>query len=267
MGMEDFGAPVLPPTPSEPESVKTPETFQEKISAFNSLRLNIIGEYSKQAEAGILDPIDLPEDENLKALNTEFIEKTQALEKEGNVDLNFRLGLVGAMLYVDAGFRDREYLSEVLGFLIQDAQNVIDLADNPIRVKTRKLFADAMQRVRALISGSDTGEIDYDLFGTNLENQPIVEGGPAIDLVAEIRWANERAMSENPSYTKEKDGGKMLVWKYLSDEAKTMWNYQVWNQALLTSPEGLQGWMERAPHRKIDRVPETKKKIKIDKPK
>jgi len=57
------------------------------------------------------------------------------------------------MLYVDAGFSDPDYLDEVLhDWLAQDSQNAEKQSDNPERVETRRQIAQAMNKIKNILT-------------------------------------------------------------------------------------------------------------------
>jgi hypothetical protein len=58
------------------------------------------------------------------------------------------------MFYVDAGFTDPTYLEEVLGWLAEDGMNVEKLPDNEKKMKLRADIADAIKKIRMILSSS-----------------------------------------------------------------------------------------------------------------
>jgi hypothetical protein len=130
--------------PSSPESKKI------------ITKVEVIEMYKKFVDQGIRHPDDLNlEDPEVRAANELFyayVEQEDALT-EGNEESELRNNLSKTMLYVDAGFTDPIYLDEVLNdWLAQDAGRAEKQSDNPERVETRRQIAQAMNRIKSLLT-------------------------------------------------------------------------------------------------------------------
>ena len=129
------------------EKFPTPES-QEKTS-----REQVISAYKKFVERGITSPdkLDLDNAEVIEA--NELFYKWVAQEdlaNENDEDTALRSNFRQTMLYVDAGFTDPAYLGDVLGWLVQDAQNAEKNTSNPSRVQLRHDMAEAIIKIRNL---------------------------------------------------------------------------------------------------------------------
>ena len=255
----------MTPAPEEPENVVVPEGLSEKekvLSDFKLLReriITVLGKVSSQSEGQTSDEQAV----NVEDLLRELRDQAGVIASWGNDDLRHRINLQETMVKVDGGLTDPEELDEILSFLRQDSPNAEKLDNNPVRDKTRQQIKIAMERVQAVLSKTQVPQADYDL--SDIDPNSKVETGPEVDLLQELRDANEKAVSEDPDYKKSKDGGNALVWKYLSDEAKRMWNYQIWNPKFLTNPSTVEHYMTEIPERKLKSIP-LGKKVKIDRP-
>ena len=122
---------------------------QEKIT-----REQVIDAYKKFVEKGIntpdvLDPTD-PEVIAANELSQKWMIQQDSIS-HGNEDAELRTNFEKTMLYVDAGFNDRNYLNDVLSWLSQDAQNAHKDAGNNARVALRGAMAKAMVKIRNLM--------------------------------------------------------------------------------------------------------------------
>lgn len=114
----------------------------------------VIAAYRPFIEAGVTNPDDLDlDDEKVKVAHQLFDQwqtqvKAQASEGEGKI----RADLTITMLYVDAGFTDREYLEEVLNDqLRQDLADTHPGAEDPERTETRRQIGQALQKIRSIL--------------------------------------------------------------------------------------------------------------------
>ena len=107
----------------------------------------VIEVYKKFVERGITSPdaLDLNDPEVIKANN--LFDKWQAQEDSNDERVNFEK----TKLYVDAGFTDPNYLEDVLGWLMQDADNVEKQADVPVLVQLRQDIAQEIKKIRSLL--------------------------------------------------------------------------------------------------------------------
>lgn len=76
----------------------------------------------------------------------------QDVETKGNEDAEMRHNFEKTILFIEAGFHDPEYLWEVLGWLLQDADNATKDVDNPKRKQLRDDMAMAIRKIRGLLS-------------------------------------------------------------------------------------------------------------------
>lgn len=126
--------------------------FELKIERQIS-REEAMSAYKKFIDHGITTPdvLDL-NDPKVKEAD-ELFYKWQEQEDEkvkGNLELELRNELSKSMFYIDAGFTDKNYLDEVLkDWLVQDY--IPKDSNNPERAKTRKLYAEAKEKIRRLL--------------------------------------------------------------------------------------------------------------------
>lgn len=242
-----------------------PESREEIVSSFQQLREEARKAYRPFVEQGVTDPdrLDMADFavESAHKLFYEWIEQGRVLESWDIDDLRHRVNLQRTMFYVDAGFSGRNYLDDVLRHLTQDSADIRDEKDNPARAKTRLQMRLSIARVRTLLKGSPAVRVDCDLSDIDLNRQ--IEEVPHFDLVEMLNDANDKA-AEDPEYETSTDR-PMLVWKYLPDEAKAIWNFQIWNRLLLTDPDAVEAWAQLR-GRNVHNVPKVTKKIKIDRP-
>lgn len=140
-GPEDFNA--VPPVHNE--SVETSSI---------TLREDAISALKKFVEKSGGDPagLDLQDPEVIAAEN--LVEKWKAArqnEVAGNPVMEEAYNFEMTMLYIDAGFVSKNYLSEVLGWLYQDAENIPKDTDNPESIALRQDLANAIRKIRALL--------------------------------------------------------------------------------------------------------------------
>jgi len=121
-------------------------------------REQVIDAYKKFVERGITNPDDLnPNDPEVNEANKLFDkwQKQEDVLAEGEEESERRKNLSKTMLYVDAGFTDREYLDEVLNdWLAQDAQGAEKQSDNLERTETRRQIATAIKKIRNILEQS-----------------------------------------------------------------------------------------------------------------
>ena len=131
------------------ESLLPSSETPEEIS-----REEVIAAYKPFLDQGATSPdaLDL-DDPAVAAANENFNRWQEQLDARGQgvPDAEYRNNLSKTMLYIDAGFADRNYLEDVLGWLMQDAQNAEKRVDDPVRAETRDLIAAAIKRVRGLL--------------------------------------------------------------------------------------------------------------------
>lgn len=119
-------------------------------------REEALAAYKKLIEEGVKSPDDLDlDDPEVKAANKMF-DAWYAQEKEAakdNEELQLRADIASMMFYVDAGFKDPNYLDEVLNdwLAVQMHDHVEKQTGNPERAETRHLLAVAMNRVKTLL--------------------------------------------------------------------------------------------------------------------
>lgn len=110
----------------------------------------VIDAYKKFVEQGITSPdaLDLDDPEVIEANN--LFDKWQLQEDSNDERVNFEK----TKLYVDAGFTDPNYLSDVLEWLMQDADNAEKNPDDPARTQLRKDMAEEIKKIRGLLRKS-----------------------------------------------------------------------------------------------------------------
>jgi len=120
------------------ESIPTPE----KVS-----KDQVIEAYKKFVERGITSPdtLDLEDPEVIEA--NSLFDRWQAQEDSNDERVNFEK----TKLYVDAGFTDPNYLEDVLGWLMQDADNAEKDIDDSTRVQLRNDMAQEIKKIRSLL--------------------------------------------------------------------------------------------------------------------
>lgn len=137
MRFEDQNFSVQPPKIESGEKVKYGE---------------LIDRFRKLSQAG--DPAHLDENDP-EVQEAEILQGIWQAQKdeESNFseDVAMRNNFEKTMFYFNAGFHESSYLSDVLDWLYQDAQNVEKMEENPERVQLRKDIAKAIRTVRALL--------------------------------------------------------------------------------------------------------------------
>ena len=130
------------------EQFPSPES-QKQIS-----RAEVVGAYQKFIERGITNPDALDSDDpEVKEVN-DLVDRWQQQEDArtgDDAERSYRSNLTKTMLHVDAGFRDPEYLRDVLGWLVQDADSMEKQPANPERVETRQQITEAIRKIRTLL--------------------------------------------------------------------------------------------------------------------
>ncbi len=131
------------------ESFPSPEvektvTREEALAAFK-----------KFVDAGVKNPDDLnPADPAVKEAN-ELLDawhKQEETRTQSDEAQAMRHNLARTMFYVDAGFTDKDYVSEVLEeSVVQDAQEARNLKDIAQRDEIRGLFKEAMKKLKAML--------------------------------------------------------------------------------------------------------------------
>jgi hypothetical protein len=254
----------IPSQESEP-------SLMERIESIKNKREQILGLCAKievKPDCLKMFTIDDPLFSEIRTAHSELLSHVAELENLKSLDLYVRGSILQDMVLVDAGFIDEGYLAEVLSDLSRDLEIPTKIENNPVRLKTRKIVVDAMKRVEMLISGkttNDTSGVDYGLDDIS-EFEESIDEDPLVDLVQELTSANTKAAEADPNYKNNEDRGAKLVWSFLSDEAKRLWNYQIWNKDFLTNPDAIAQWLKLRPERVGVRVPKDKK-INIKKPK
>lgn len=114
----------------------------EKIS-----KSQILDTYRKFIGRGITNPdsLDLNDPEVIKV--NDLFEKWIASHDANDERVNFEK----TKFYIDAGFTDPNYLKDVLGWLIQDADNLEKQTDNPARMQLRQDIAQEIKKIRGLL--------------------------------------------------------------------------------------------------------------------
>jgi hypothetical protein len=111
--------------------------------------------YKKLVHQGITTPdeLDLNEPSVVHAnwLFGKWLEQEDK-KAEGDVDAEQRINFEKTMFYVDAGFTDKAYLEEVLGWLAEDGMSVDKLPDDKTKTKLRKDMAEAIKKIRKMLS-------------------------------------------------------------------------------------------------------------------
>lgn len=113
----------------------------------------VIDAYRKFVERGITSPdtLDLDDMEVVEASG--LFDKWQAQQEDANDE---RVNFEKTKLYVDAGFTNPNYLEDVLGWLLQDVDNVEKNVDNPARVQLRNDMAQEIKKIRNLLRKPQT---------------------------------------------------------------------------------------------------------------
>jgi hypothetical protein len=130
-------------------------SFQESFP--NISREQALLAYKKFVGRGIASPDDLDlEDTEVIEANALFDQwqKQEDKKAENDIDAEQRINFEKTMFYVDAGFTDPTYLEEVLGWLAEDGMNVEKLPDNEKKMKLRADIADAIKKIRMILSSS-----------------------------------------------------------------------------------------------------------------
>lgn len=260
--------PQPPPLPQQESSDNTTERRQEVLNSFLKLREDIISAYRTIPDIAEIDPFAIDEtDPNIKQakiLEISWYEIADLISTWEDNDLRYRINLQKTMLYADAGFRDVGYLSRVLGELYEDSADIEKNDKSPVRIKTRQQINLAIKKIRALLQNHENEEIKYDLSDIDIEKKGDEKNKPKINLIEELRRANESALRENSEYKTSPDG-PTLVWKHMPDEAKAVWNYQIWNPKYLIDPDTIEMWA-KIRGTNVYSAPLVKKKIKINRP-
>jgi len=115
--------------------------------------------YKQFVDKGITNPDDLDlNDPSVLAANKLFYkwQKQGNEEAKDNCEHGLRNNLDKTMFYIDAGFTDREYLDKVLNdWLAQDTLDTEKQIDNPDRAMTRRLYSEAIRKIRKLLQEKD----------------------------------------------------------------------------------------------------------------
>lgn len=112
----------------------------------------VISAYRKFVERGITNPDNLGLDDPEVVEANDLFGKWQAQEDANDERVNFEK----TKLYVDAGFTDPNYLEDVLGWLMQDSDNVEKDINDPDRTQLRKDMAEEIKRIRGLLRKPQT---------------------------------------------------------------------------------------------------------------
>ncbi|MEK7145544.1 MAG: hypothetical protein AAB808_02260, partial [Patescibacteria group bacterium] len=124
----------------------TPESLRSKEQ--------VIAAYKKFIDRGIKSPDSLNLDDPEVQEANELFYKWQSQEDAaaaGNGDAEKRANFLKTKIYIDAGFTDPAYLGDVLGWLIQDADDVGKQSDNPERIKLRQEYVEEIKKIRGLL--------------------------------------------------------------------------------------------------------------------
>ncbi len=127
--------------PNGPESVEVSK--QEVIDA-----------YKKFIDQGIVSPddLDLSDPEVIEADNLyrRWVEQRQRMSK-GNKQAEHEFNFEQTAFYFDAGFRDPNYLNEVLSWLFLDSDDIGKDANDPTITNLRGRYAKKMIEIRAVL--------------------------------------------------------------------------------------------------------------------
>ena len=120
--------------------------------------------YKKFVDRGITNPdmLDLANPEVIEANNL-FNKWCEQEEKKagGNIDAGQRINFEMTMFYVDAGFMDPAYLSEILGWLAEDGMSVERSLDNENKKGLREDIANAIKKIRNILNVSIENNIEH----------------------------------------------------------------------------------------------------------
>jgi hypothetical protein len=261
------------PIPDNLES--TQEKIDQKIEVHEVTREEIVGSFKKTrqelAEDFKLHASEITSEnkipESTRKLYDELIDTKELIDTWNIDDLRYRILLQVTMAYIDAGLRDENDLGDALTELNQDERDAPTEKGNLVREKTRTQYKLAIKKVQALLRNKTYTETDYDLSDINLNPEKVIENLRHFDVMQALMDANTQAAQENPDYKKNRNEGIMLVWKYLPDEIKMLWNNRTWNPDFIIHPD----WLEaniKVRNLDIDthNMPEPKKKVSIKKP-
>jgi len=138
MGMNSMGG------PTGPESLEV--TKEQVIEA-----------YQKFIDRGVTSPDDLdPADPEVQKANDLFYKWVeQGDTKAGNDHMaKCEFELEKTAFYFDAGFRDPDYLDEVVGWLLQSSTDVEKNPDDPKASSLRNRYAAKMREVHTVLGES-----------------------------------------------------------------------------------------------------------------
>jgi len=126
------------------------ESFPSPQSPEKSPKERAVSAYHKFVERGIKSPDDLD------LSDPEVIEANDLFEKwQSKLDNSPRSNFEKTKFYIDAGFIDPSYLSDVLGWLYQDAGDLDKNQDDKELSQLRKDFADEMKKIRNMLNQSE----------------------------------------------------------------------------------------------------------------
>ncbi len=189
-------------------------------------------------------------------------ESLDSIEKIENDDLRYRMRLKKTMELIDSGSTLDIDLNEILTDLTLDANDVEKIKGDPVREKTRLMYKQAIEKVKAIMEGRVPVDVEYDV--SDIDTNKIKEDVPHFDVLKEVERANELALKENPNHTADFEG-VLLVWKLLPDDVKKIWNYKMLNPAFLVDPESLVA-VTKSNRIDISSVPVPTKKVSIKQP-
>lgn len=135
------------------ESIEETKINLEAISGPQIPREEVLEAYRNLSQK-VESPDDLNQDDpEVKLAERKYKIWMKQTEMEGKTDENFRLrnNFERTMLFVDAGFVGKNYLSDVLGWVYQDSADVEKDLNDPSKVELRSDMAKAMLRIRALL--------------------------------------------------------------------------------------------------------------------
>ncbi len=137
-----------------PES-STPIPYEKKMTLEESgervSREEVVAAFKKLI-GKVGDPADL-DSQGPEVVEANKLFERWSVQGEQNSrgeDESSRHNFEKTMLFV-AGFHHPEYLKDVLGWLLQDAENIPKDTENPTRIQLRKDMADAMRKIRELV--------------------------------------------------------------------------------------------------------------------
>jgi len=122
------------------------ESFPSPLSPEKNSKEEVLAAYHKFVERGIKSPDELDSsDPEVAEANALFYKWQKEIgdDPRANFEKN--------KFYVDAGFTDPSYLSDVLSWLFQDAGDLEKNPDDTDTTQLRKDYADEMRKIRRML--------------------------------------------------------------------------------------------------------------------